>query len=500
MHNNISSFFKADGKGFLLIGLLCFVAFSPILSGQFKGMDDDFSIVSNQDLRSASNLPKIFTTGYFKGRDYYRPLTNVSYMAEYHAFGLTPFFYNFDGILLHILNAWLVFLLAGLLLDDRRKAWWVSLIFAVHPLQWEAVGNISGRAILLCTVFVLLAFILFLKYLKDKKPELVYVSALCFALGLLCKESAAILVVVLGLYMLLNRRKEWQAFIPFFIVVVVYLAWRNHLGLTQVFPWRNVHEMFFGFTSFLFGVFTYLRLIIIPAGLYFDRSAPLFPLNAVLAPLFTWAVYIAFAAWLWLTRSRVAPFIVFCIAWFFMELLPVAQLLTSIGVQTGTISLAEHFMYVPLIPAGILVVLAGEKLAARLEAGGMMKPQVLRLVAGGLVAFAVITSMQQAFYASNEAAMIKQSLAANPNNARLQAALAMVYVRAQEYQSAEEHFRKASALDPAEVRYSISVGKSLADQGRYAEALAQYATIKKAWNWQKLLDDNIAAAERQMKK
>ena len=488
----------ASPRSFLLIGLLCFVAFSPVLFGQFKGMDDEFSIVDNADLRSVSHLPAIFTSGYFKSRDYYRPLTNVSYMAEYHAFRLNPFFFNLDDILLHILNAWLVFLLAVMLLDDRRKAWWVSLIFAIHPLQWEAVGNISGRAIVLCTVFVLLAFILFLKYLKDKKPELIYGSALCFGLGLLCKESAGVLMAVLGVYMLLTRRKEGKAFLPFLVVLAVYLAWRKHLGLTYVFPWRNAHEMFFGFTSFLFGIFTYLRLIIIPAGLYFDRSSTLFPLNAVLAPLFTWAVYIAFTVWLWVTRSRIAPFVIFCIAWFFIELLPVAQILTSIGVQTGTISLAEHFLYVALIPAGILLVLAGEKVEVWLNGRGIMRRDVFRLAAGGCVAFFVITSMQQAFYASSEMAMIKQSLAANPNNARLQAALGMVYVNREEYQAAEVHFRKAAALDPWEVRYRISVGKSMADQGRYAEALAQYRTIKQAWTWQKLLDENIEAAKRQM--
>lgn len=487
-------------RNFLLIGLLCFMAFSPALFGQFKGMDDEISIVMNEDLRSVSNLPRIFTSGYFKGRDYYRPLVNASYMAEYQAFELQPFFYNLDNILLHVLNAWLVFILVGLLLDDRRKAWWVSLFFAIHPLQWEAVGNISGRAILLCAMFVLAAFILFLKYLKDRRPWLIGVSALCFGLGLLCKESAGVLVLVLGLYMLLMRRREWKLFVPFFVILVVYLAGRKLLGLTHVFPWRNVHEMFFGFTSFLFGIFTYLRLILVPAGLHFDRSSPLFPLNAVAGPVFTWAVYLVFAGGLWFMRSRMAPFVIFCGAWFFIELLPVSQILTSIGVQIGAISLAEHFLYVPLIPAGILIVLAGEKLMRWSDGRGIVRCAVFKLIMGGCAALFVVTSLQQAFYASNEAVMIKQSLAANPANARLHAALAMVYVKAEDYGKAEEHFRTAAGLDPAEVRYRISLGKSIADQGRYAEALALYAGINDARTWQKLLDENTRAAEGLMKK
>ncbi len=490
----------SKSRSFLLIALLCFAAFSPVLFGQFKGMDDEFSIVDNADLRSVSNLPKIFTSGYFKGRDYYRPLTNVSYMAEYQAFGLTPFFYNLDNLLLHVLNAWLVFILAGILLDDRKKAWWVSFIFAIHPLQWEAVGNISGRAILLCAVFVLAAFILFLRHLKENKPGLLYMSAACFGLGLLCKESAGVLIVMLGVYVFLTRRRDWGVFVPFFIVLAVYLIWRKHLALTYIFPWRNAHEMFFGFTSFLFGIFTYLRLIIVPAGLHFDRSSQLFPLTAVVGPVLTWSVYVALAFGLWMMRSLIGPFIIFLLIWFFIELLPVAQILTSIGVQAGTISLAEHFLYVALIPAIIILVLAGERIASWLGARGIVGRDVCRIAVWGCMALFLVTSMQQAFYASNEAAMIKQSLAANPNNARLHAALAMAYVRFEQYDQAEAHFRQAAALEPVEVRWRISIGKSLADQGRYTEALAQYATIKDARTWQKLLDDNTKAAEAHIKK
>ena len=308
------------------------------------------------------------------------------------------------------------------------------------------------------------------------------------------------LVLVIALYMLLTGRREWKMLLPFLAVILVYVAWRKYLGLTYVFPWRNAHEMFYGFTSFLFGVFTYLRLIIVPAGLYFDRSSTLFPLSAVLLPLFTWAVYLGTTAWLWLARRRIAPFIVFCLAWFFIELLPVAQILTSIGVHTGTISLAEHFLYVALVPAAILLVLAGEKAEAWLDGRRIIRRDVFRLAAAGCVALFALTAMKQAVYASSEMAMIKQSLAANPHNARLNAALAMVYVRCEEYATAEEHFRRAAALDPWEPRYRISVGKSMADQGRYAEALAQYRSITDAHTWQKLLDENIKAAELHIQK
>ena len=223
-------------KNFLLIAVLCFVSFSPVLWGQFKGLDDEFSIINNADLRHVENLPRIFSSGYFKGHDYYRPLVMASYLAEYQLVGLNPLLYNLDGLLLHLFNAWMVFLLAGFLLQDRRKAWWVALLFAVHPVHWEAVGNISGRAILLCAAFTLSAAWLFLRYLKEARPMLLGMSLACFTLASLAKESAAVLIAVLGLYMALTRQGRWAALVPFFAVAALNFWWRLHLGAFTVLP------------------------------------------------------------------------------------------------------------------------------------------------------------------------------------------------------------------------------------------------------------------------
>ncbi len=433
---------------------------------------------------------------------------------EYQVFGLVPFFYYLDNILLHVLNAWLVFILAGLLLRARKRgavpeaaasqacwiAWWAALVFAVHPLHWEAVGNISGRAILLCAAFVLGAFILWLRFLEDKKAGWLWLSAGCFSLGLVCKESAAMLIVAAALYLVISRRREWASLAAFAGVLVIYLVWRRHLGLTQVFPWRNDQELFLGVTSFLRGVFTYVRLVVMPAGLYFDRSAPLFTTLAAPGVWLTWAVYAAGAAAAWSARRRVDPLLLFCAGWFVIELFPVSQILTSIGVQGGRISLAEHFLYVALIPACVMIAFTGAQAVPWMAARAGLASRVCRIAAGAVVLFMVMTSLQQSFYASNEAAMLKQSLAADVHNARVHAALAMLYVRAADYSKAEAHFRAAVLLDPAEVRYAISLGKSLEDQGRYEAALAVYAFVKEPGSWKMLLEENIASARRQLKK
>ena len=141
-----------------LIVVLIFTAYSFVLSAPFKTMDDQVSIVDNENIKSFGNTGKIFKTAFFGDRSYYRPLVALSFMIEYHFFGLKPVFYYLTNIFLHCLNTLLVFFLVMRLLRDRPLTYGVTLLFAIHPIHWEAVANIPGRSILLSAFFYLSAF------------------------------------------------------------------------------------------------------------------------------------------------------------------------------------------------------------------------------------------------------------------------------------------------------------------------------------------------------
>ena len=59
-------------------------------------------------------------------------------------FGFNSFFYNLDNLILHILNALLVFLLVSRLTNNDTIGFWTGLLFVIHPVQWEAVCNVPG--------------------------------------------------------------------------------------------------------------------------------------------------------------------------------------------------------------------------------------------------------------------------------------------------------------------------------------------------------------------
>jgi len=465
---------------FVLVSLT-FTAYSFMLSSPFKTMDDQYSIVGNKTIKDPSRWPQLFTQGYFGDRSYYRPLVNLSFMAEYRSHGLNPVFYNLDNLVLHIANALLVWILVGYLVNGE-VGFWVGLLFAVHPIQWEAVANISGRAILLSTFFCLVSFI---AYLRERTA----LALSAFAAALLCKESAAILPGILAIHALVNRqalRRLW----PWAAVIAGYLWWRHHLGIVQTFPWRNFNESSLGFLTFLRSAITDIRLLILPVDLHFDRSLKMFGSFSDSGALLTVFVVLVAICWLGAARKKLTWLHWLAIGWFALALLPVAQIVTTIGVQPGTISTAEHFLYFACIP--VFIVAVYHILSARLF--------VVRVMAVGVLGLLFLTTIEQNIYATSELAMMERSLNFQPHNARLHSSVGLIYVFDGQFRAAEGHFRSAVEDDPFNARYRICLGKSVCDQGRYKECVEIYDQIHDAGGMAGLLEENRRAAKALLEK
>src|SRR5574341_298388 len=103
-------------KTALLIFLAAWAVYLNSLGGEFV-FDDTSIIQSNPQIRSLSlaNLGHIFGSHYWQtvaGQGgLYRPVVIVSYAVNYALGGLNPWGYHFVNVLLHALNAALVFLI-----------------------------------------------------------------------------------------------------------------------------------------------------------------------------------------------------------------------------------------------------------------------------------------------------------------------------------------------------------------------------------------------------
>ncbi len=334
-------------RAFVLL-LLILTAYSSCLKAGFNSLDDQFSIVNNERLKDSLHVGKIFGASFFHDTHYYRPMVELSFGLEYQAFQLNPFFYHLDNILLHAANAFLVFILISLILRDNRAAFLTALLFAVHPIQSEAVVNIAGRSILLSCFFGLISFISFL-YLRRRRFKLFFyfVSVSSFLCSLLSKESAAMLPILFISYAWFIDRKRGESplisflsVVPYLTVLVLFIYFRKQLGITDLYHWGSWTELVLGFTSFLRGVITGLRLYIYPVGLYFDRSQEIFVSFQQAQVVLTWFSWIAVGGMIFKLRRKLSKEVLFFLSWFAFELFPVSQIVTAIGVSPGYISLA----------------------------------------------------------------------------------------------------------------------------------------------------------------
>ena len=97
-----------------------------------------------------------------------------------------------------------------------------------------------------------------------------------FFLGLLCKESAAVLPIVLIAFFSADKTYSWLQKLkylwPFFIGITGYVLLRQHFGITNVHQTSQPGILILGFVTFLRSVITDLRLFVFPVDLHYDRS------------------------------------------------------------------------------------------------------------------------------------------------------------------------------------------------------------------------------------
>ncbi|SFF52224.1 tetratricopeptide repeat protein [Thermoflexibacter ruber] len=232
------------------------VVMSPALQNEFVNWDDEIYITKNEVIKKTpfSNLGEIFT---YKINGFSVPLTLLSFQVEHYFFGLNPFPYHLNNLLLHLVNVFLIYLfvkhltMSNLFLkiitptNDSKKtkpnnpppaiishktinytAFFVALLFGIHPMNVESVAWATERKDLLYTFFALLAIYHYQQAtaqqtlrLADKKY---WLSLLFFLLSLLAKPQAIFLPILLLLIDYLKDRKIqflllWEK-IPYFII------------------------------------------------------------------------------------------------------------------------------------------------------------------------------------------------------------------------------------------------------------------------------------------
>jgi predicted negative regulator of RcsB-dependent stress response len=206
-------------KHAIIIIALTVLVYAVSLSNSFVW--DDYSIiVKNNFIKSWDNLPVLFTPRYlsnpldmyFKlglhGKDVligsgecsYRPIVTITYFIDYSLWRLRPFGYHLTNIIIHLINALLIYFLVNLLSRNRHVALFSGIFFALHPVNAEAVNAVAFREELLMLLFYISSFVTFVKYRIEKKCFFLFVSLCLFFLALFSKEMAITLPLIIFAY------------------------------------------------------------------------------------------------------------------------------------------------------------------------------------------------------------------------------------------------------------------------------------------------------------
>ena len=198
--------------------------------GFLTSWDDPTYVTDNPWIRglTAENIKFAFTTPYFMN---YLPLHLVSYMVDYSLWGLNPFGFHLQSVLLAALNAVLALFVVRRLFGSFALGVVAALLYGVHPSHVEAVAWVSIRKDLLSTVFLLLTLILYDEATEGRKLRIGWYAAsvATFLLGLWSKMS----IVALPLFMLVldfmrdrqGRSFDWNRAIATKIPYGVLGAW-----------------------------------------------------------------------------------------------------------------------------------------------------------------------------------------------------------------------------------------------------------------------------------
>jgi protein O-mannosyl-transferase len=124
--------------------LICFLltaltvgAYWPVFHNGFISLDDRQYVLENPHVLTGltwANVKWAFQAGYASN---WHPLTWISHMLDVQLFGLNPRWHHFTGLLFHVINSSLVFLLLRRMTGAEWKSAIVAGFFALHPIHVE---------------------------------------------------------------------------------------------------------------------------------------------------------------------------------------------------------------------------------------------------------------------------------------------------------------------------------------------------------------------------
>lgn len=177
---------RFGGLGIFVIVALTYLVFAGVVNNDFINYQDNSYILENDLVQDISS--NVFAEPV---ENKYQPISILSLAFNYQSAKLDAETYHWTNLILHLVNIVLVFYFLYLLSQRKLLVGFIgALIFAVHPMNSEAVAWLSARSVLVYGLFILLSLICYLKQEESKKPWWQVAAILTYLLALLSNPAA----------------------------------------------------------------------------------------------------------------------------------------------------------------------------------------------------------------------------------------------------------------------------------------------------------------------
>ncbi|MBI2823474.1 MAG: tetratricopeptide repeat protein [Planctomycetia bacterium] len=450
-----------------LVGLVV-LTYVPVYRAGFV-WDDDQYVTENLPLRSWPGLAQLwFEPG---AVPQYYPLVYTTFWIEYHLWGLAPLGYHAVNVLLHAVNALLVWRLLCRL--GVPGAWLAAALFAVHPVHVESVAWVTERKNVLSLALALSSMLCYLRFApwmaidEGESPgarRYYYWALALFAVALLSKTAVVTLPAVLLVLCWWKRgaiaRRDVVALAPFFALAVA-------MGLVTV--WVESGHVQARGPQWHRGPVE--RLLIAGRGLWFYAGKLAWPYPVMFHyPRWTidtgqWWQYVLPAAAvlvvvaMWTARKRIGRGPLAAALIFAGVLVPVLGFFNVYYTRYSFV--ADHFQYHASLGLIALAAAAAATAIARLS---VTRRPIAYTAAGTVIAALAVLTARQANVYRNVETLLGDTIAKNPDGWIAYANLSAHLDAQGRLDEAGELAQKALRLNPDEALVQHNVGHILLSQ------------------------------------
>ena len=388
----------------LFVVFICLAVYYSAIFNPVNSIDDEKMLQHLLNIDNV-NLKHLFLPHSSGG--YYRPLSMLTFIADRFLWLIDPSFMHLENIILHTLNAVFVYLIASKLFNkDRYIPFFAALLFAVHPINTEAVNWISARCDLLATFFVLIAFYILIYAVKNNGKNVIFLAILSgfFAfLGTLSKEVAVAFFIVAILFIIRKKEdinlKKFIMCLPFVFFAIFYFYLRHiafiqeDTGFSRVAASAQHHYYINSILIFIQALGFYIKKLIVP-----------FPLNFGIIDVSKGYLYVGFIILIlsiifFLKRNKMTD--LFLISILFIS----PALLVALGNVAWT-PYAERYIYTASVFFSIFVVAGLSYL--------IKKQYILQGALGILIIFFMFSTLERNKVWSSNLSLYKDTVKKSP--------------------------------------------------------------------------------------